>query len=193
MNFSSPSYGGDRPLTLSARLVFEQNYEGVEGDSASSTELYALLSALARTPIRQDIAVTGSVSQSGEVQVIGGVNEKIEGFFDLCALRGLSGKQGVMIPAGNVDNLMLREEIETAVKAGKFHIWSVATIDEGLELLSGESAATIHQRVTARLDEFEARLKQFVGKDGRPETNGVSQLISATTPPVDGHHERVTG
>lgn len=184
--YLSQQYGSDRPLTLSARLVFEQNYDGVEGDSASSTELYALLSALARTPIRQDIAVTGSVNQSGEVQVIGGVNEKIEGFFDLCALRGLTGNQGVMIPAGNVDNLMLREEVEAAVKAGKFHIWSVATIDEGIELLSGESASSIHQLVCQRLDALEARLKQFAGKEGRPETNGVAQLHLAPAPSTDG-------
>lgn len=191
--YLSQKYGADRPLTLSARLVFEQNYEGVEGDSASSTELYALLSLLARAPLRQDMAVTGSVNQSGEVQVIGGVNEKIEGFFDLCVMRRLTGKQGVLIPAGNVDNLMLREDLQAAVKAGKFHIWPVQTIDEGIEILTGEPAENIHKRVSERLDAFEARLKQFAGKDGKAENNGVTQLIPAMTPSVNGQVDSVKG
>ena len=130
-------YARDKPLSLSARLVFEQNYGGVEGDSASSTELYAILSALSGLPIKQSIAVTGSVNQKGEVQAIGGVNEKIEGFFEVCKAKGFTGKQGVMVPESNVQNLMLKEEIVDAVKAGQFHIYAVKTIDEGIEVLTG--------------------------------------------------------
>ena len=122
---------------LSATLVFEQSYGGVEGDSASSTELYALLSALSDLPVKQGFAVTGSVNQYGEIQVIGGVNEKIEGFFDICAKRGLNGQQGVLIPAGNVQHLMLRRDVVDAVRTGKFHIYPVSRIDEGIELLTG--------------------------------------------------------
>ncbi|HVN65264.1 MAG TPA: ATP-binding protein, partial [Methanomicrobiales archaeon] len=133
-------FAGDKPLSMSARLVFEQSYGGVEGDSASSTELYALLSALSGLPIRQDLAVTGSVNQKGEVQAIGGVNEKLEGFFEVCRAKGLTGKQGAMIPASNVQNLMLKEEIVEAGKAGKFTIYPVKTIDEGIEVLTGVPA-----------------------------------------------------
>jgi lon-related putative ATP-dependent protease len=133
-------YAQDGPMTLSASLCFEQSYYGVEGDSASSTELYALISSITELPLRQDVAVTGSVNQKGEVQPIGGVNEKIEGFFDVCRDRGLSGTQGVMIPRTNVDDLMLRPDVVEAVKAGKFHIWQVSTIDEGIEVLTGVPA-----------------------------------------------------
>ena len=135
-------YARERPLALSARLVFEQNYEGVEGDSASSTELYAILSNLSGLPINQSIAVTGSVNQKGEVQAIGGVNEKIEGFFEVCKAKGLSGEQGVMIPASNIQNLMLKEEVVEAVKQGKFHIYSAGSIDEGIEVLTGIKAGS---------------------------------------------------
>ncbi|MCW4009387.1 MAG: AAA family ATPase [Candidatus Bathyarchaeota archaeon] len=138
--YLNEKYAKDKPLTLSARLVFEQNYEGVEGDSASSTELYSILSNLSGLPIKQSIAVTGSVNQKGQVQAIGGVNEKIEGFFEVCKAKGLSGKQGVMIPASNMQNLMLKEEIVDAVKQGNFHIYSVKTIDEGIEVLTGMKA-----------------------------------------------------
>jgi predicted ATP-dependent protease len=140
--FLGSRYAADFPLSLSASLVFEQSYSGVEGDSASSTELYALLSAISGVPIRQDLAVTGSVNQHGEVQPIGGVNEKIEGFFDLCTARGLTGSEGVLIPASNRDNLMLRQEILDAVAAGQFHIYPVETIDQGMELLTGIEAGT---------------------------------------------------
>jgi predicted ATP-dependent protease len=135
-------YGRDKPIALAARLVFEQSYSGVEGDSASSAELYALLSALSGLPIRQSIAVTGSVNQHGEVQAIGGVNEKIEGFFDVCksSAGGLTDQQGVLIPASNAQNLMLREDVVAAVKAGQFNIWAVRTIDEGIEILTGTPA-----------------------------------------------------
>jgi lon-related putative ATP-dependent protease len=133
-------YAYDRPLSLSASLVFEQSYGGVDGDSASSTELYALLSAIAQIPIKQSLAVTGSVNQLGQVQAIGGVNEKIEGFFELCQARGLTGDQGVLIPAANVKHLMLRQDVVDAVEAGEFAIYPVATIEEGIELLTGMPA-----------------------------------------------------
>src|SRR5207253_4605195 len=133
-------FAQDKPLSLAASICFEQSYSGVDGDSASSTEMYALISALAELPLRQDIAVTGSMNQQGDIQAIGGVNEKIEGFFDVCRIKGLSGTQGVMIPAANVEDLMLREDVLEAVGAGKFHIWPVATIEEGMEILTGATA-----------------------------------------------------
>jgi lon-related putative ATP-dependent protease len=135
--FLAGRYIPDKPLSLSASLVFEQSYGGVEGDSASSAELYALLSALAEVPINQALAVTGSVNQRGEVQAIGGVNEKIEGFFDLCKARGLTGEQGILIPASNVKHLMLRRDVVEAAAAAKFHIYPVETIDQGVEILTG--------------------------------------------------------
>jgi lon-related putative ATP-dependent protease len=163
--YLTQKYLRDRALALSARLVFEQNYDGVEGDSASSTELYALLSALSRYPIRQGIAVTGSVNQHGEVQAIGGVNEKIEGFFDVCHTKGLTGDQGVIIPASNARDLMLREDVVDAARDGRFHVWAVKTIDEGIEILTGVPAGqrrengkfpegTVNARVELRLREL---------------------------------------
>jgi lon-related putative ATP-dependent protease len=131
-------FAHDKPLSLSASLTFEQSYSEIDGDSASSTETYALISALSDVPLKQNIAVTGSVNQKGEIQPIGGVNEKIEGFFKTCKLKGLNGEQGVIIPEQNVANLMLPSEVIAAVGKGKFHIWSVKTIDEGIELLTGE-------------------------------------------------------
>jgi lon-related putative ATP-dependent protease len=170
--YINTKYAQDKPLSLSARLVFEQNYAGVEGDSASSTELYAILSALAGLPIKQSFAVTGSVNQKGEIQAIGGVNEKIEGFYEVCKLKGLTGKQGVMIPESNVQNLMVKDEIVEEVKKGKFHLYSVKTIDEGIELLTGVKAGerrkdgtfeegTVHDRVDKRLQEMAEKLRQF--------------------------------
>jgi lon-related putative ATP-dependent protease len=163
-------YAADQPLTLAAQLGFEQSYSGVEGDSASSAELYALLSALARAPIQQSIAVTGSVNQHGEVQAIGGVNEKIESFFDLCRIKGLTGKQGVIIPQSNVQNLMLREQLVEAVKRGEFHVWGVQTIDEGIEILTGLPAGERHgdgafekRSLNALIEE---RLAEFAGSWG---------------------------
>ena len=140
--YLSSRYALDRPLSLSASLVFEQSYGGVDGDSTSSAELYALLSALAEAPIRQGLAVTGSVNQQGEVQAIGGVNEKIEGFFDVCSERRLDGKQGVLIPETNIKHLMLRQDVVDACGARRFHIFPVRTIDEGIELLTGMPAGT---------------------------------------------------
>jgi len=136
-SFLSSRFAGDRPLSLSASLVFEQSYGGVDGDSASSAELYALLSALADVPIRQCFAVTGSVDQQGRVQAIGGVNEKIEGFFDVCAARGLTGEQGVLIPEANVKHLMLRADVVDACREGRFQVHSVDTVDTGIEILTG--------------------------------------------------------
>ncbi|MCL5986374.1 MAG: AAA family ATPase [Actinobacteria bacterium] len=133
-------YAQDKPLSLSASICFEQSYEGVEGDSASSAELYAVLSSISNLPLRQDIAVTGSVNQKGEIQPIGGVNQKIEGFFKVCKAKGLTGTQGVMIPEKNLKNLMLDEEVVEAVKQGKFHIYSISRIDEGMEVLAGIEA-----------------------------------------------------
>ncbi len=133
-------YAQDKPFALSASLAFEQSYSGVDGDSASSTEVYAILSSLARIPLRQDLAVTGSLNQKGEIQPIGGVNEKIEGFYDVCRSRGLTGSHGVIIPRQNVADLMLRRDVVDAVAAGKFHVYPVATIDEGIEILTGVEA-----------------------------------------------------
>ena len=164
------TYARDRPLSFSATICFEQSYDGVEGDSASSTELYALLSALSGLPLRQGIAVTGSVNQLGRVQPIGGVNHKIEGFFAVCKLKGLTGEQGVMIPRSNERHLMLRDEVIEAVEAGRFHIWSVESIDQGVELLTGVSAGqrqedgsypadTVNFRVERRLKEMQELLR----------------------------------
>src|SRR6202049_2307758 len=133
-------FAQDKPLSLAASICFEQSYSGVDGDSASSTEIYALASALSGMPLRQDIAVTGSMNQQGDIQAIGGVNEKIEGFFGVCRIQGLTGSQGVMIPASNVEDLMLREDILDSVAAGKFHIWPVATVEQGIEILTGRAA-----------------------------------------------------
>ncbi|MEQ8699154.1 MAG: AAA family ATPase [Bauldia litoralis] len=187
--FLGARFGKTRPLALSASLVFEQSYGGVDGDSASSAELYALLSALSGVPIRQSFAVTGSVNQAGEVQAIGGVNEKIEGFFDICAARGLTGDQGVLIPASNAAHLMLRDDVVEAVKAGKFAVYPVATIDQGIEILTGVPAGkprpdgdwpegSINGKVAATLDGFARTVQKFGarsshdegpnGKDGAP-------------------------
>ncbi|MPN34026.1 Lon protease [bioreactor metagenome] len=136
-------YAQDFPLSLSCRICFEQNYNGIDGDSASSTELYCILSSLAEVPISQELAVTGSVNQRGEIQAIGGVTHKIEGFFELCNKRGLTGNQGVIIPASNVRDLVLREEVVEAVKEGKFHIYPITHIDEGIEILTGVTAGKL--------------------------------------------------
>ena len=133
-------FAQDKPLSLAASICFEQSYSGVDGDSASSTEIYALASALSGLPLRQDIAVTGSINQQGDIQAIGGVNEKIEGFYDVCRIKGLTGTQGVMMPESNVEDLMLREDILEAVTAGNFHIWPVAKVEQGIEILTGTAA-----------------------------------------------------
>lgn len=170
--FLRSRYAQEQPLSLGASLVFEQSYSGVEGDSASSTELYALLSAIAGVPIKQSLAVTGSVNQFGEVQAIGGVNEKIEGFFDLCKARGLTGTQGVLIPKANVKHLMLRQDVVEAAAAGQFAVYPIGTIDEGIELLTGVPAGerqedgtypegTINRLVADRLAEMAERSRAY--------------------------------
>lgn len=170
-------YAQDKPITMSASICFEQSYSGIDGDSASSTEIYAILSSLSGLPLRQDIAVTGSVNQKGEIQPIGGVNEKIEGFFDVCKTKGLTGKQGVMIPHLNVDDLMLRKDVVEAVKEGKFCIYSVKTIDQGIEILTGVEAGegqgdgtykegTVNDLVDKKLRELGTKIKEFEGGGG---------------------------
>jgi lon-related putative ATP-dependent protease len=170
-------YAQDVPLALAASLVFEQSYGGVDGDSASSTELYALLSALSEVPIKQGFAVTGSVNQWGEVQAIGGVNEKIEGFFDVCRAKGLTGDQGVLVPRANVQHLMLRDDVVAAVKEGRFGIHGVSTIDHGIEILTGIAAGargtggqfpngSVNARVEARLQGFAERARSFAKTGG---------------------------
>ena len=181
-SFLAGRYAPDRPLSLSASLAFEQSYGGVDGDSASSTELYALLSELSQAPIRQGIAVTGSVNQRGEVQAIGGVNEKIEGYFDLCVARGLDGTQGVLIPRANVQHLMLRPRVVQAAAEGRFHIFSAATIDEGIALLTGLPAGergadgnfpegSVNRLVEDRLISFSNARRAF---SAREDETGVS-------------------
>jgi predicted ATP-dependent protease len=170
-SYLTARFGQRRTLSMSATLVFEQNYGGVEGDSASSTELYALLSRLSGAPIKQNLAVTGSVNQFGQVQAIGGVNDKIEGFFGVCQARGLTDDQGVMIPASNVRHLMLRDEVVDAVAKGQFHIYAVSRIEEGIEVLTGVPAGvadeqgnyppeTVYGRVQQRLAEYSDAMKE---------------------------------
>lgn len=169
-------YAQEQPLSVAASLCFEQSYEGIDGDSASSTEIYALLSSLSGIPIKQSIAVTGSVNQNGQVQPIGGVNQKIEGFFDVCKALGFTGDQGVMIPLQNARNLMLRKDVVDAVAAGQFSIYAVSTIDEGIEILTGIPAGerddqnaykqgTVNYRVDRRLREFAERLRKFAKEE----------------------------
>ncbi|MFO7631040.1 MAG: ATP-binding protein [Caldilinea sp.] len=189
-SFLNARYATEEPLALSASLVFEQSYGGVDGDSASSTELYALLSAIGQLPIKQSIAVTGSVDQRGRVQAIGGVNEKIEGFFDLCKARGLTGIQGVLIPETNVKNLMLRRDVIETVEAGQFHIYPITHIDEGIEVLTGMAAGipnkqgkypkgTVNRIVADRLEqmakkrwviESKSRNQKQASSDAKDET-----------------------
>jgi predicted ATP-dependent protease len=175
--FLAERYFQDKPACLSARLVFEQSYSEVEGDSASSTELYALLSNLANLPVKQGIAVTGSVNQKGEVQAIGGVNEKVEGFFELCRKTGLTGEQGVIIPSANRRHLMLKEDVQTAVKEGRFHIWTVDTIDDGIEILTGTRAGniaeegTVNHLVNKTLQDYHLRMRESEEEEEEKESH----------------------
>lgn len=160
-SYIGSTYMQDTPLSLSASLVFEQSYSMIDGDSASSTELYAILSSLSNLPIKQNIAVTGSVNQFGEIQAIGGVNEKIEGFFDVCMSKNPKESYGVIIPDANVKHLMLKDEVLKAVKDKKFTIYSVKTIDEGISILTGVKADKVNEKVTSRLNEFSKTAQEF--------------------------------
>jgi predicted ATP-dependent protease len=175
--FLGERFASEKPLSLSASMAFEQSYSMVDGDSASSTELYALLSSLSGIPVRQHLAVTGSINQKGEIQPIGGVNEKIEGFFRVCSELGLSGDQGVMIPEKNVDNLMLAEDVVEAVAEGRFHIYAVRTVEEGIETLTGVAAGapdedgsypaeSVFGRVADRLEAIREALKEEKDEKG---------------------------
>jgi ATP-dependent Lon protease len=182
-------YAQQRPLTLSASLAFEQSYGGVDGDSASAAEVFALISAISQLPLRQDLAVTGSINQKGELQPIGGVNEKIEGFFDVCRARGLTGTQGVIIPPQNVPELMLRKDILESVRARKFHIYAVKNVDQGVELMTGLKsgrhtrggfeADTVNSLLDDALTELAEEIKEYVeGSDtpsARPPAQGLAE------------------
>jgi len=173
-------YAQDKPLTVSASICFEQSYSGVEGDSASSTEVYAILSSLSEIPLRQDVAVTGSINQKGEIQPIGGVNEKVEGFYQVCKAKGLTGTQGVMIPHQNVKELMLRNEVVEAVKEGKFRVYPVKTVDQGIEILTGMTAGerkedgtfeagSLNDLVDKQLKQYAENLKRFGAEEAKRE------------------------
>jgi predicted ATP-dependent protease len=186
--YLADTYARDKPLALSARLVFEQSYEEVEGDSASLAELLTLLSRLSESPLRQEIAVTGSVNQRGEVQAVGGVNAKIEGFFDAClATTGLTGSQGVILPAANAEHLMLRDDVVEAAADGRFHVYVVRSVNEALELLTGMPAGParadgsfpedgIHTRVDARLRALAGALRDFAAPV--PSRNGMGSAVA---------------
>jgi predicted ATP-dependent protease len=197
--FLSDRFGQDKALSLHASLTFEQLYGDIDGDSASSTEIYALLSALADVPISQSIAVTGSVNQRGEVQPIGGATAKIEGFYEVCRARGLDGTQGVMIPAANVENVVLRPEVARAITEGRFHVWAVSTIEDGIEVLTGVPAGvrgqdgsytegSVFRRAEDRLEAYYHALEQHrdaaeVGQQSRPSVPEPQQPPPPGTPP----------
>ena len=197
--YLADKHAQDIPMSLAARLTMEQSYAEIEGDSASSAELYALLSRLADLPIKQGIAVTGSVNQKGQVQAIGGVNEKVEGFFYVCQAKGLTGGQGVMIPAANAQNLMLREEVVQAVSEGRFHVYSVSTIDEGIEVLTGVKAGakgtdgsfeegSVNRRVSQKLRDMARGLRDFGRRERSRPTNGAEPTAAEESPgsPTEG-------
>jgi predicted ATP-dependent protease len=193
-SFLAARFGWAVPLSLKASLVFEQSYGGVEGDSASLAELAALLSALSGIPIRQSLAVTGSVNQFGVVQPVGGINEKIEGFFDICAARGLTGDQGVLIPASNVCHLMLRQEVVDAVKQERFRIWAVSSIDEAMELLTGVPAGlpdekgeipvgTINFQIALQLAELAQMRQDYASPPPKPREKKKAEAAPAPAKP----------
>ncbi|UCD81628.1 MAG: ATP-dependent peptidase, partial [Desulfobacterales bacterium] len=166
------TFAQNYPLNLSISITFEQSYSGIDGDSASSTELYAIISSLSGIPIRQGIAVTGSVNQKGMIQAIGGVNQKIEGFYEVCKTKGLTGKQGVIVPRANQKNLMLRKEVLDAVRKRRFHVFQVATVEEGIEILTGMPAgrpdkdgnfpqSTVYRAVQDKLAQYYRRSLQL--------------------------------
>ena len=182
--FFRQRFGQELPAAMTASIAFEQSYSGIDGDSASSTELYVLLSALSGVPLRQDLAVTGSVDQYGAVQAIGGANEKIEGFYRVCKAAGLSGTQGVLLPRANVTNLMLDPETVAAVANGRFHVYPVGSIDEGIEILTGVRAGTldepgtINNLVSARL----RRMSDILRERRPPEENRTLQAGPSPAP-----------
>jgi predicted ATP-dependent protease len=193
-------YAQTGPLALSARLAFEQTYDEVDGDSASSAELYALLSSLAGLPIRQGIAVTGSVNQRGEIQAVGGVTRKIEGYYAVCKAQGLDGRQGVLVPTTNARHLMLRQEVVDAVARGQFHVWAIRTVDEGIALLTGQPAGecrqdgafplgTVHDRVQQRLRSFATRLAAYGGRRPLAPSLGADKIDGPAR--RDERHRRV--
>jgi predicted ATP-dependent protease len=157
-------YARDQSFPVSASLVFEQSYGGVEGDSASIAELIALISAITEIPVRQCLAITGSLNQHGQVQAVGGTNEKIEGFFAICESRGLDGQQGVVIPQANEVHLMLGQSVLDSVAAGRFHIYSVATVDEALELMLGCTAASVDEYMRCRIEELQSLSSKYAGR-----------------------------
>ena len=191
--FLGERFAQKRPMSLSAALTFEQSYGEIAGDSASSAELYCLLSALSEVPIKQGIAVTGSVNQKGEIQAIGGVNYKVEGFFDVCKQRGLTGDQGVMIPASNIQHLLLRLDVVEAVANGDFHVWAVSHVDEGIEVLTGVAAGapskngdweegSINRLVDDRLQDLGRRLRDWGKASDRP----TAEIVSPVAPGDQG-------
>jgi predicted ATP-dependent protease len=192
--FLAARYAQGSPLSLAASLVFEQSYGPVEGDSASLAELCALLSALADAPIRQDRAVTGSVDQHGRVQAVGGVNEKIEGFFDLCQARGLSGTQGVLIPRSNVQHLMLRDDVVAAAEAGRFHVWPVDDIDTALALLTDTPAGPPDARGVMPADSLNQRItRRLIDLSSKRQHWGVGGAKTGATRSGDRGHRRGSG
>src|SRR5205807_7920574 len=200
-SFVASRFAQQHPLSLSASLTFEQLYSDVDGDSASSTELYALLSELAGLPIDQGIAVTGSVNQMGEIQPIGGVNEKVEGFYYVCKAKGFTGRQGVMIPHRNVRDLMLREEVVDAVREGRFNVWAVRTVDEGIEILTGTPAGTpdgdgrypagsVNARVAQHLADLARRYREFGPAPERPAERSPAEHPKDPPPPPSSRRPR---
>jgi predicted ATP-dependent protease len=158
-------YAKDMPLTISASIAFEQNYGGIEGDSATCAELIALLSSISGIPIRQDLAITGSLNQHGHVQPVGGTTYKIEGFYHACKIKGLTGTQGVVIPCQNIDNLMLKPEVVEAVEQGKFHIYSAETIDDAIEIMTGIPAEEFHKKVKQSLKKMAETAREFMDEE----------------------------
>ena len=174
--FLAGRYARSLPLSLSASLVFEQSYGPVEGDSASLAELCALLSSIAEAPVQQSMAITGSVDQQGDVQPVGAINEKIEGFFNVCRSRGLTGGQGVILPAANVQHLMLRKDVIDAVANGRFHLYPVSSVDEAAEVLTGMAPEGLNGRVSANLEKYACERRRM-SPNGEQEAEETPELV----------------